>query len=367
VNRKQALALSMFIVAGYLVAGLRPFNFNQPNTVSWLARGKGIHLSRYSVVSGALPRDDEPSLPAPRTESYTIELYVEADKDDTRDTGALLSFFEPGKAAYLVLSQWKSTLLMQVPAGARGFRQIGAASCLIAGKRRFLAATSGSQGCALFLDGVLAKEDRFFFTKPGGLRGQIMMGNTPGGRNPWEGKVFGLGLFNRRLGAAELTRHRSLWENSASQAIANEPGLLALYLFDEGSGNRITDRSGSGAGLIIPPRYQMPQKAVLLAPWQDSFHGRDFAVNVLGFIPFGFIFFVYRNLTLPGKMARNMVLTLFVAAAISLSIELLQIYLPSRTSSLTDFLCNFGGALIGATLALAGWRTGLQEFARLDA
>jgi len=47
------------------------------------------------------------------------------------------------------------------------------------------------------------------------------------------------------------------------------------------------------------------------------------------------------------------VLTVFVGALVSLTIEIIQAWLPNRVSSMTDLLTNTFGALLGAVLALA--------------
>jgi glycopeptide antibiotics resistance protein len=78
----------------------------------------------------------------------------------------------------------------------------------------------------------------------------------------------------------------------------------------------------------------------------------DIIVNVLGFVPFGFFFFLHSQRSRPTQAAINILLVLLAGAAISLTIEVVQAWLPNRTSSVMDLLTNTTGALLGAALAL---------------
>ena len=74
------------------------------------------------------------------------------------------------------------------------------------------------------------------------------------------------------------------------------------------------------------------------------------AVNILGFIPFGFTVSAWLRKDGGRKRMPVTVLVVLAGAGISLLIELLQVYLPTRDSSLTDFMNNTLGAYIGAWL-----------------
>lgn len=95
----------------------------------------------------------------------------------------------------------------------------------------------------------------------------------------------------------------------------------------------------------------------LLAPWPKYWTGFDVASNVLGYAPLGFLFAL--SAMRMGWTGRVVTLTTLVCAALSLTMESLQSYLPARVPSLTDFLLNTSGAFLGAVLASAleylGW------------
>jgi VanZ family protein len=104
---------------------------------------------------------------------------------------------------------------------------------------------------------------------------------------------------------------------------------------------------------------------VLSMPLLSTFTPFDAVVNVLAYIPFGFLV----GLALRARFAVAVSLLVALACGIGLSagMEFLQMYLPSRTSSNLDVLTNSSGTLIGTLLAVnvASWswfRLGLMRW-----
>lgn len=93
----------------------------------------------------------------------------------------------------------------------------------------------------------------------------------------------------------------------------------------------------------------------LLSGWPRYFTGFDIAVNVLAYLPFGF---VWAAALAPRLGSFGAFLAAGTAGmATSLGIEGLQNYLPTRVPSNLDWACNSLGSLLGAT---AGLRWGHQ-------
>ena len=116
--------------------------------------------------------------------------------------------------------------------------------------------------------------------------------------------------------------------------------------------NQIT----SGSDLVIPESFRIPFKPFLKAPWTEfSFsrpYLRDVFINVSGFVPFGFFFCMYFSW---GRASRRTVLaTIVLGAVFSLTIEVLQWYIPMRDSGTTDILTNTLGTALGAMLYRSG-------------
>ena len=88
----------------------------------------------------------------------------------------------------------------------------------------------------------------------------------------------------------------------------------------------------------------------LFAAWPRYVSGFDVAVNVLGYVPFGILCVAALYPRMRGRSA--FLAALAGAAALSLLLEALQSYLPSRDASNVDFLSNSAGGALGAALGL---------------
>ena len=101
----------------------------------------------------------------------------------------------------------------------------------------------------------------------------------------------------------------------------------------------------------------LPPLDFLFAPWPKYFRYADLALNLLGFVPFGFVLAP----ALPERLGRAgaVVVTTLIAGVLSFSMEVTQNFLPTRVSSNIDLGFNVFGGLIGA---LAGARWGHALF-----
>ncbi len=74
----------------------------------------------------------------------------------------------------------------------------------------------------------------------------------------------------------------------------------------------------------------------------------DIAGNILLFIPFGFLMFTY---LWQRRIRGGIVISTFLGAMLSVTIEVLQLFLISRNSAITDVVNNTLGSFIGAFVA----------------
>ncbi|HEY6095760.1 MAG TPA: VanZ family protein [Gallionellaceae bacterium] len=89
---------------------------------------------------------------------------------------------------------------------------------------------------------------------------------------------------------------------------------------------------------------------VMTAPLAQTFTWFDFVINLLAYLPFGFLLQMLLRPHLPPRS--GLVLALLLGCGMSLLMEYAQLYLPSRVSSNSDLLSNSMGVLLGALLAL---------------
>jgi VanZ family protein len=273
------------------------------------------------------------------------------------DVFNILTIDDGGCPSGIVLCQWKTNPLLRVRDRDRtgGFREVGPGNVLAGPTPGFITVTVAPAGATFYLNG--SRPDYFpGFTVPNSwLNGRLILGNAVTGKHPWTGNLLGLAIFHRALGASEVAQHYALWTSHQAEHLAAEPGLAALYRFDEGNGHRANDLSINRHRLLIPERYVVLRKRVLELPWGPDPIGRsdldDIAINILGFMPFGFIVYCHRRLARPDGRVRNVVWAVCAGATISLAIELTQVWLPNRSSSATDLLCNTLGTFLGVLLA----------------
>ena len=80
---------------------------------------------------------------------------------------------------------------------------------------------------------------------------------------------------------------------------------------------------------------------------------RDFIINIVGFIPFGYLIMLYLGSSKRKSGLLGMtLLAVIVGAGTSLLLEIAQFYIPGRTSSLFDLIANSLGTCIGVAYFL---------------
>jgi glycopeptide antibiotics resistance protein len=80
------------------------------------------------------------------------------------------------------------------------------------------------------------------------------------------------------------------------------------------------------------------------------------AINIFGLIPLGFFFNAYLSIVKKTKRATG--LTIVLGFVTSLTIEILQSFLPTRDSGTTDLFTNTLGTAIGAVLFVWSMKRG---------
>lgn len=101
----------------------------------------------------------------------------------------------------------------------------------------------------------------------------------------------------------------------------------------------------------------IPPWAFLTAPFPRYWSGFDVAINIAGYVPFGSVLAL--SALRSGYFKHAIWMPCAVAIVFSLTMEMLQSYLPVRFPSREDWLLNSFGAIMGATgtvlLAGRGW------------
>ena len=186
------------------------------------------------------------------------------------------------------------------------------------------------------------------------MTGHLILGDSPGQSDSWSGEVRSLAIYNCALTSKQVFDHYSAWVHTGRPEITGDEQNIALYLFQERRGVVARNQVQSGVDLYIPRKYQVMEKIALEPFWTEFEMTRSYwgaaLKNIVGFIPLGFWFYAYLTVLLPGK--RVTLLTICLGTTVSLTIEVLQAFLPTRDSGTTDIITN--------TIGHLGWRGALQ-------
>jgi len=348
--RKNVLGLiCLVITAGILLAGLWPLDFWPENKVRWLQDENGVQFYGQALIFTQLP--------APCSlHPCSVELSLQPTTEKSSHIGHIFSFLDDHGSETFFLGQWRSLLLLGKGIhGKKTYREIGIRDALKKGDKRFVTITSGVDGTNIYVDGLLLESSPRFqlFSMKEKLPGKILLGNSPTGGEYWTGNLLGLAIYDRVLTGEEVSQHFPQHFHDSKKS--GEEGPVSFYLFDEHSGTLAHDSIGDHH-LTIPSRFEVLQKTILVPPWEDFRFNRsylmDILTNILGFMPFGFFISAYLWMRKPHSNFQLLLISVIIAGCMSVFIELVQVYLPTRSSQLIDVMMNMLGTAIGVSLFL---------------
>jgi VanZ like family/Concanavalin A-like lectin/glucanases superfamily len=355
VGEKKLLAsLCLLILGAMLVAAFWPFRVHPKNRVNWLGNEHGLRFAGAGIVLSSKKFE----LPDSGTlAGVSLEIWLKPSQEEY--STALLAVSSSANPEQFRLRQDGDALLvLEEPFASSRHSAVTALWVLHAfqaHQRSFIAISSGALGTTVYVDGVPTKKSSTFRVTDRDFSGQLIVGSAPDAYDTWRGEFLGMAVFGRELTQAQVSEHYQVWLHGRPELLKNDQPA-ALFVFAEGAGNIVRDQIPAGSDLVIPPSFRIPFKPFLKAPWRE-FHFnrsylRDVFINVSGFVPFGFFFCMYFSW---GQASRKTVLaTILLGAAFSLTIEVLQWYIPMRDSGTTDILTNTLGTALGAMLYRSG-------------
>jgi hypothetical protein len=208
-----------------------------------------------------------------------------------------------------------------------------------------LTITSGTRGTAVYLDGVLVRTIPQFRLSSKDVSSQLVFGGSPVAYDPWAGQLRGLAIYKQELTGAQVFQHYKSWTEKGRPAITENERSVALYVFDEHTGNVVHDQVHSGIDLQIPVQFTLVDPIFLGPPSLGNW--QDILVNIAGFIPVGFLFRAYFSTR---QIKRPAMAAVILGGMASLTIEILQVFLPTRGSDMTDVITNVFGTCVGIIL-----------------
>jgi hypothetical protein len=348
-NAKLLDSICAAVLCIILTLGLWPFHAPE-NQVTWLRERSGLRFGRNGTAIGS--RAFEMPDPRPNDTAGSLEIWLQPRR--MWDSGTFLAFYASEDPLRFSLRQMQTDLRLQ--AAIRGERTRPASLYVddVFYRRRptFITITSHANGIAVYVDGAPALRAPRFQLRANQFTGRIILGDSAGQTDSWKGVLLGLAIYSQELTPAQVLRHYETWSRAGRPEIQADDRNAALYLFDERGGNVVHDRAGLGGDLSIPERYMVLDQIFLEPFWTEFAMTRSYwsavAKNIVGFIPFGFC--LCARLSLGRRAKRAALTTVLLGMLVSLTIEILQAYLPTRDSGTTDIITNTLGTWAGATL-----------------
>jgi hypothetical protein len=354
----KCIIIFLFITTNiiWLAVGLWPYTFHLQNHVS-LDNNKHCltfdHLSQAFIQSSFLNEKSTFT----NKDSFSLELMIKPAYFTSSHVSRIISICD-GKDEVFFIGQWKRGLVVRYVNCSKKILETGKDNVLTKKTPFFITFVKFNDTIQLFVNGKLVANKAVLFpdTANNFKKKLFVIGNSSKGNQQWNGGLYALAAFNKKLTQQKIEKHYKLWEKDRSYSQLRDESVF-FYSFDS-KFQRIY-KNGSlnsdSSELIIPNHLLQLQKDFLVPPWIDFRWEKDYAIdviqNLLAFIILGVLAtasFSYLNLN------RNILISISTlnSLLISITIETLQIYLPTRSSQLSDLILNTAGGFLGALIFL---------------
>jgi len=347
--KKMVGAVCLCVLAIILTAGLWPFHASS-NQVNWLESVNGLEFERHgsAVSCGAFKSGDAAG------GSGTLELWLEPTSSESRST--ILSFDEsahPGEPFSL-----------HQEGDALGIRRNNVDNQGISRTALFYVHGVFQERKPVFVTVVLSNRELVVYINGtlktvfphsaawSDLSGRLVLANSPTADDSWLGRIFGLAIYRQPLTHSQIAADYASWIGKQAPVDAKKGSAAALYLFDEHGGTLVHNGLDPAEDLTVPKHYFILHPGFVRTPGREYHptwaYWQDVGVNIVGFVPLGLCVVAYLSLTRTIKYPGAT--TVVVGLCTSLAIELLQAFLPTRSSGLTDVITNTLGTAIGVMI-----------------
>ncbi|MBZ5634660.1 MAG: VanZ family protein [Acidobacteriia bacterium] len=309
-------------------------------------------MGRYGTVmsSGSfrMPESDEDP-------GWSIEIWMQPSR--TRAERHFFSVFSPASTDLLSLRQYADGVVVSENKEEEytpTHKSLYVDAVFRPATPVFLTIAASGRRTSVFVDGALRKSTEVLRFSKRALAGQFILGDSPLISDSWSGWIGGFAVYARELSPSEVSQHFASWSQRPPPTLTEDAHPAALYLFKEGAGNIIHNQVRSGVDLMIPERYLVAGKLFLERPWDEyepawSYY-KSILINVAGFVPFGFLWYGYLSLSFPQQKTRTVWTTVILGTTMSLTMEILQGFLPTRSSGMTDIVTNTAGTTLGVVV-----------------
>lgn len=349
--------LTILMVLMALFFGLLPKEWPIANDIQWLSDRRGMRFQKTSI---AYVDDLHTVWPKIQPWPLTIEMVVTASID-RRGFSPLLVMHDGNDRRQLAIWQYGTSLIVMngddYNYKQRKPRVVGR-NVFSPQRTSYLTITSDEQGTHLYVDGILAADKKKWkLSIPvEGHPLRLVLGNSVHGNLGWRGDLHGLAISGEVISDKEVRRRFNRWEADCNFDFLEQESTMLLFTFDQKKADQLAEQSGSDNYLKIPQHMIVLQKTILASAWRPMNWNRaavgDMVVNIVGFIPIGIVFYGFLQ-CLSGPFTRHdQLFAVILCMLLSLGIELAQAWIPTRHSTLQDFILNTFGAWLG----IVGWK-----------
>lgn len=347
--------LLVFGLVVIFYAGLSARGFTFRNDVEWLEGGPGLSFGGQGIAY------TDPVFFAAafsKEEGLTLELALRIHQPFERKFQFIVELEAGDERSHLVIGQWEDEIIVLQGEDYGYDQREPRVACRVDPERAALGLTivSNERGTKLYVDGRerATRSDLVLKIPESAAGARMILGNSSTGLNPWKGEILGLAYHGRALTEPVVRAHFASFESEGNFGGYASEAPQVLWPLMEGEGEISRDHGSLQADLSFPRGKTFVASNHFLSDpdgwrlgWRD---GEDVLLNLAGFVPFGFVLAALLRMRRRGVAV--LLLTVLVGFLLSLFIETLQAWMPSRTSSLLDLTLNTAGTMVGALCLL---------------
>lgn len=372
-KQKRHVALPILVLATVMIVlffGLRPKNWPVTNNIDWLSSKKALCFQNPAIAYV-----DDVHLFANKDSSgdFTIQMGVSPKRLQKHGFRPILMMHGGVDSHQLTIWHWGASVIVMNGDDydySRKWPRITAPDALAPGESSFITVTASDLGTRLFINGVLVKEDKTWKLNipDAGKKLRLILGNSVYGKHGWEGEIYGLALYAKAFTPERVKRQYDKWLRQKDFVFDSTDDLLLLYSFNDFEGHLVPDQTGRNQPLQLPLRPVVLKRTFLSSPYHNfnpnKFFFVDAILNLVGFIPLGAVIYCWLQKTQSLPKRYEVPVIVGFCFFLSLSIEIFQVWIPDRASSLLDLALNTLGAWLGillVNLIQRAWRDKLQK------
>lgn len=324
----------------WLSIGLYPFKFHTVNNVNINDFSQSIIFKSPSFAY--LPSSFLKKVFHPVNDSFSIELSILPKKTTTHNLPKIIYIGHKYKA-FFIIGQWNDNIIVKFTSNTNNVCEFGAGNILSKDTPILLSLVNTGDSLRMYVNGSLKRSFPEGIPLNTYLKKDcpLSLGNSVSGDEQWEGVLNFFNLYNRALTQVECSNHFFNWQHAH----------FGKYLFYSSTNSEKVD---SLSLPIMTSKMFIPLEPKLLTPpWIDfktEFnYASDIILNLIAFIILGFLALAYFSFYFKTRLLL-IIIAISNSFFISITIEILQMFLPSRTSQLSDLIMNTLGGYLGALL-----------------